>query len=72
MDKKQSEKNAGILWRVLSDGSKWNYESLKETLGMSDRELCAAIGWLSREDKIQVENCHDGKELFFLNMQIYY
>lgn len=33
---------------------------------MSDRELCAAIGWLSREDKIQVENCHDGKELFFL------
>lgn len=38
---------------------------------MSDRELCAAIGWLSREDKIQVENCHDGKELFFLNMQIY-
>ena len=46
MDKKQIGKNAGILWRVLSDGSKWNYESLKETLGMSDRELCAAIRWL--------------------------
>lgn len=72
MDKKQIGSNAGNLWRLLSDGRKWNYESLKETLCMNDMELCAAIGWLSREEKIQVESCHDGTELYFLSMQIYY
>lgn len=64
MDKHLIGNNAGILWRQLnSDASrKWEYNEIKQATGFSDRELCAAIGWLAREDKIQFElERHDTK-----------
>lgn len=48
--------SAGIIWRVLyGDNRKWEYHELKQTTGLRDRELNAAIGWLAREGKIQFE-----------------
>ena len=73
MDKHSIGTNEGIVWRLMNNDHKWSYQELKEKSGLSDRELNAAIGWLAREDKIQIEedvNTH--KEVFFLFFNIYY
>lgn len=65
--------NAGIVWRLMNNEHKWSYQELKERSGLSDRELNAAIGWLAREDKIQIEedmNTH--QEIFFQFFNPYY
>ncbi|WP_270570766.1 winged helix-turn-helix domain-containing protein [Bacteroides eggerthii] len=73
MDKHSIGTNAGIVWRLMNNDYKWNYQELKEKSGLSDRELNAAIGWLAREDKIQIEedmNTH--QEIFFQFFNAYY
>ena len=47
MDKYVIGSNAGIVYNLLSDGKRWNYEDLKAASGLSDRDLNAAIGWLA-------------------------
>lgn len=73
MDKHSIGTNAGIVWRLMNNGCRWSCQELKEKSGLSDRDLNAAIGWLAREDKIQIEevvNTH--KEVFFQFFTIYY
>ena len=73
MDKHSIGTNAGIVWRLMNNGCRWSYQELKEKSGLSDRDLNATIGWLAREDKIQIEevvNTH--KEVFFQFFTIYY
>lgn len=53
--------NAGKVWRLLSDNAKWKFEALKEKSGLNDRDLGAALGWLAREDKIEIHS--EGDEL---------
>ena len=56
MDKKFIGLNAGIIWRIISDQQKWK----------------AAIGWLAREDKIEIEHGEDGNEdTFYLQFNMY-
>lgn len=73
MDKHSIGTNAGIVWRLMNNDYKWSYQELKEKSGLSNRELNAAIGWLAREDKIQIEedmNTH--QEIFFQFFNTYY
>lgn len=52
-DKYSIGENAGIVWRTLSnDEMSWD-ELLKNT-GLSSLELASAIGWLARENKINI------------------
>lgn len=46
--------NAGLVWNALSDGSKKSVKELKKATKLTDKDLYAALGWLSREDKIEV------------------
>ena len=55
MDKHIIGENAGVIWRLLNNGERWEYESLKAASGLSDRDLNLAIGWLARENKIFFE-----------------
>lgn len=62
--------NAGKVWQLLSDNSKWSYGSLKKKSGLKDKDLGAALGWLAREDKIEFEQEED--ELYiFLCVNVY-
>lgn len=55
--------NAGLVWNALADGSK-SLKQLKKATKLKDKELFAAIGWLARESKINIEpNADDEKEL---------
>lgn len=62
MDVQSIGKNAGVLWQLLNcEHRKWSYSEIKKTSGLSDRELNAAIGWLAREGKLNIEETQVGK-----------
>lgn len=52
-------------------GSPQNFEDLRQKTHLSDAELYAAIGWLARENKIEVEE-DNHMFVFYLNMGCYY
>ena len=62
--------NAGKVWKLLNNNQRWSYCELKEAVGLSDRDLNAAIGWLAREDKIDFET-EDGNDRLFLCVNVY-
>ena len=45
-------KNAGILWTLLQGKENEEVTKLKKESKLSDAEFWAAIGWLSREGKL--------------------
>ena len=47
--------NAGIVWRILDTHQSLSYDTIKKRCNLSDRDLNAAIGWLARENKIEIE-----------------
>ena len=71
MDKKFIGLNAGIIWRIISDQRKWKYSELKRKSGLPDKEMYAAIGWLAREDKIEIEHGED-EGSFCLPFNVYF
>ncbi|WP_289074262.1 winged helix-turn-helix domain-containing protein [uncultured Bacteroides sp.] len=72
MDKHIIGENAGVIWRLLNNGERWEYESLKAASGLSDRDLNLAIGWLARENKIFFEQSKDqDKEYMYLSIDLY-
>ena len=62
MNKSEIGLNAGKVWQLLSDYAKWSYGALKKKSGLEDKELGAALGWLAREDKIEMYE--DNGELY--------
>lgn len=74
MDKHRIGNNAGILWNLMNRaGAPQNLEDLKRESHLSDAELFTAIGWLARENKIEVEVENESHMLvFYLNMGCYY
>lgn len=71
MNKRTIGTNAGIIWNLLSNNEKWNIDQLKETSGLSEKEIYAAIGWLARENKIEVEEEEDA-ENYYLIIEYYF
>lgn len=51
--------NAGAVWNLLSDGQQWSFEALRARTSLSDADLWSAIGWLARENKIEINNFND-------------
>lgn len=70
MNKSQIGTNAGIVWNILKDNAQWDYDQLKKTSGLSDRDLNAAIGWLAREDKIDFD-IDGANDKLFLTVNVY-
>lgn len=67
MDKELIGKNAGILWTLLNGKKNEEVSKLKKESKLSDAEFWAAIGWLSREDKLVCSTEKKGrKTLSFL------
>ena len=63
MDRNEIGLNAGKVWQLLSN-------TLKRKSGLKDKELGAALGWLSRENKIEFDQCDE--ELYvYLCVNVY-
>lgn len=72
MDKKVIGANAGIIWNLLNDYQKWDIPKLCQASGLTDKEVYTAIGWLARENKIEIEQQTDDCEQFYLVMEYYF
>lgn len=72
MNKKLIGTNAGIVWNLLNNSQKWSIAQLKEASGLSEREIYAAIGWLARENKIEIEKSEEGHEAYYLLIEYYF
>ena len=71
MNKQEIGINAGIVWHLLSDNSKWSFAKLKKASGLNDKELFAAIGWLAREDKIELAHNEKDEVRIFMNINVF-
>lgn len=72
MNKKLIGTNAGIIWNLLNNRQRWNVTQLIEASGLSEREIFAAIGWLARENKIEIDKSEDAQEIFYLLIEYYF
>lgn len=42
------------IWQLMNNGTTWCYDKLKRATELSDREINAALGWLAREDTVEI------------------
>lgn len=54
---------AGLVWKALNEADVLGIKQLKKMTKLKDKEVFAAIGWLAREDKINIQEGEDEKEL---------
>ncbi len=47
--------NAGLVWTALNSNGKMTETKLKKETGLASAEFFAALGWLAREGKLNVE-----------------
>ncbi|MBO5024557.1 MAG: winged helix-turn-helix domain-containing protein [Bacteroidaceae bacterium] len=76
MDKGVIGTNAGKLWRLMDenhDSQYWTCERLRQASGLTEPDFYAAVGWLARENKIELETDADtGKRQLYLNVCYYF
>lgn len=46
--------NAGTVWVALNTGESLGVKQLRKMTKLKDKELFAALGWLARENKIEI------------------
>ena len=59
MKREEIGMNAGLVWKALNVKGPMTVIVLKNATKLKDKQIFAALGWLSREDKIstsEVEN----------------
>lgn len=54
MDKGKIGLNSGILWNLLTSEEQICADELQKQSGLTSLEFWAAIGWLARENKIDI------------------
>ncbi len=47
--------NAGKVWTVLDEFGRLNVKDLKKESKLTEKDLYAALGWLAREGKVNLE-----------------
>ncbi len=61
---------AGQVWTALSEADVLGVKQIKKITKLKDKEVFAAIGWLAREDKLNIQvNPEDEKELLISLVQ---
>lgn len=61
---------AGLVWNALATADVLGLKQLKKETKLKDKEVFAAIGWLAREGKVDVQtNPEDEKDFLFCLIQ---
>ena len=55
MDREEIGLNAGLVWNALNESEGLTLKGLKKVTKLKDKQLYATLGWLSREDKVTIE-----------------
>ena len=60
---------AGLVWQALNETDTLGLKQLKKITKLKDKEVFAAIGWLAREGKIDIQSNPDEKDLLLALVQ---
>lgn len=73
MDVQSIGESAGVIWRLLQGTHrKWDYDEIKRTTGLPDRMINAAIGWLAREGKLNMDDTTMGeRHVLYIELNYY-
>ncbi|MBE6318721.1 MAG: winged helix-turn-helix domain-containing protein [Bacteroidales bacterium] len=55
---------AGLVWNALNEQGVLGLKQVKKATKLKDKELYAAMGWLARENKINIEEKAEEKEVY--------
>ena len=56
--------NAGAVWQALATADALGVKQIKKVTKLKDKEVFAALGWLAREGKVNIDtDPEDEKEL---------
>ncbi len=72
MNKRTIGTNAGIIWNLLNNNERWDVCQLSDKSGLTEKEVYAAVGWLARENKIEIEEKPDDNDCFYLICEYYF
>jgi|WetSurMetagenome_2_1015567.scaffolds.fasta_scaffold785982_2 hypothetical protein len=71
MEKSTIGVNAGKIWRILNNCDAATFEQILSQSGLDAKDVYLAIGWLSRENKIEFLELND-VQLFCLDKNFYF
>lgn len=54
MLKEKAGINAGVIWKALDAAGEMQVKDLKKKTKLKDKELYLSLGWLLKEDKIEI------------------
>ncbi len=60
--------NAGAVWTALNTADVLGIKQLKKITKLKDKEVFAALGWLAREGKIEINPDPDDEKEFLVNL----
>ncbi len=61
---------AGLVWNALAAADVLGLKQLKKETKLKDKEVFAALGWLAREGKVDIQtNPDDEKDFLFCLIQ---
>ena len=73
MNKDKIGTNAGIIWDLLNNKKRWHIDELCKATGLSKKDTYIAIGWLAREDKIEIKKSDDSEDDdYYLIIEYYF
>ncbi len=57
---------AGLVWNALNESDVLGLKQLKKITKLKDKQVFAALGWLAREGKVDIQvNPDDEKDFLF-------
>lgn len=51
--------NAGFIWNALNENKTLSVKEIKKATKLKEKPLYAALGWLARESKINLEETEE-------------
>lgn len=54
MLKEKAGSNAGVIWNALNESGEMQVKDLKKKTKLKDKDLYLSLGWLLKEDKVEV------------------
>ena len=60
--------NAGTVWNALNEAEAMGLKQLKKVTKLKDKELCAALGWLARENKINIDTDPEDEKEYIISL----
>lgn len=60
--------NAGTVWVALNNAEALGVKQLRKITKLKDKEVYAALGWLARENKINIEQDPEDEKEYIVSL----